>query len=83
MPQALQAKQKILVVAEEDLFWNGMKNKTKEYFRFGAKKMLASKLQGVRGEVSVAKKCGKKYEPRAYLVTFLFMNLFSFSQTHF
>ena len=23
------------------------------------------------------------YEPRAYLVTFLFMNLFSFSQTHF
>lgn len=81
MPQALQAKQKILVVAEEDLFWNGMKNKTKEYFRFGAKKMLASKLQGVRGEESVAKKCGKM--PRAYLVTFLFMNLFSFSQTHF
>ena len=82
MPQALQAKQKILVVAEEDLFWIGMKNKTKEYFRFGAKKMLASKLQGVR-VVSVAKKCGEMYEPRAYLVTFLFMNLFSFSQTHF
>ena len=56
MPQALQAKQKILVVAEEDLFWNGMKNKTKEYFRFGAKKMLASKLQGVRGDESVAPK---------------------------
>ena len=82
MPQALQAKQKILVVAEEDLFWNGMKNKTKEYFRFGAKEMLTSKLQGVRVE-SVAKKCGEMYEPRAYLVTFLFMNLFSFSQTHF
>ena len=79
MPQALQAKQNILVVAREDLFWNGMKNKTKEYFRFGAKKNVGIQIAG--SESDAKKKCGEK--PRAYLVTFLFMNLFSFSQTHF
>ena len=63
MPQALQAKKNVLVVAKGGSFLEWNEKQDKGVFPFWREKNAGIQIAGSE---SVAKKCGEMYEPRAY-----------------